>query len=272
MGLMHFSFLSQSLGFHTNVYIILPNEGNHKTKKYPVLYLLHGGAGNAQDWLRYTSIERYAEEHDIAVVMPEVGGSSFYGDMVHGYPYYTYLTYELPMIVNCFFPISDKREERFVAGLSMGGYGAFKWAFDQPEYFGAAANFSGISFTDEIFDESRGGFAMHAKTDPKGICNLVWGGYHKMLGTKNDTRYMITHAIESKADLPKLYAAIGKEDFSYEYAKRYLRYMKENGIKVEYSEMEGSHEWKVWDKAVQEFISWAIAVSNKKDVVFHEID
>lgn len=261
MGLMHFSFLPQSLGFHTNVYVILPHDSSKAIKPYPVLYLLHGGAGNAQDWIRYTSIERYAEEHEIAVVMPEVGGSSFYGDMVHGYKYYTYLTEELPMVLNCFLPISNKREERFVAGLSMGGYGAYKWAFDRPEYFGAAANFSGISFIEEIFDESRGEFARHARKDPKGICNLVWGGLENMLGTKNDTRYMVTHAIETQADLPRLYAAIGTEDFSYDCAKRYLSFLKENGIEVEYEEMSGAHEWKVWDAAIQHFIPWAL----KKD-------
>ncbi len=261
MGLMHFSFLPQSLGFHTNVYVIVPHDSSKAIKPYPVLYLLHGGAGNAQDWIRYTSIERYAEEHEIAVVMPEVGGSSFYGDMVHGYKYYTYLTEELPMVLNCFLPISNKREERYVAGLSMGGYGAYKWAFDQPEYFGAAANFSGISFIDEIFDESKGEFARHARKDPKGVCNLVWGGLENILDTKNDTRYMVTHALETKADLPRFYATIGTEDFSYDCALRYIAFMKENGIEVEYEEMSGAHEWKVWDAAIQNFIPWAL----KKD-------
>ncbi len=258
MGLMHFSFLPQSLGFHTNVYIILPHDSSKERKPYPVLYLLHGGAGNAQDWIRYSCIERYAEENEITVVMPEVGSSSFYGDMVHGYKYYTYLAEELPMVLNCFLPISNKREERFVAGFSMGGYGAFKWAFDHPEYFSAAGNLSGISFLEEIFDEERGEFAKHAKTDPKGICNLVWGGFEQLKDTKNDTRYMVTHAIEKGDDLPRLYAAIGREDFSYDCAQNYLAFLKSKGIEIFYEEMEGGHEWKVWDAAIQHFIPWAL--------------
>jgi putative tributyrin esterase len=262
MGLMHFSFLPESLGFHTNVYIILPYDSSMEMKPFPVLYLLHGGAGNALDWIRNTSIERYAEENGIAVVMPEVGGSSFYGDMVHGYKYYTYMTEELPMVLNCYFPISNKREERFVAGLSMGGYGAFKWAFDKPEYFSAAANFSGFSLMDEIFNENTSPFAKMERTDEKGICNLVWGGFENMLGTKNDTRYMVTHAIESKADLPRLYASIGTEDFSYQYAKRYIEFMRSNGLEVKYEEMEGTHQWKVWDVAIKHFIEWALGKEN----------
>lgn len=258
MGLMHFSFLPQSLGFHTNVYVILPFDSKKVKKDYPVLYLLHGGGGNAQDWIRYTSIERYAEENEIAVIMPEVGGMSFYGDMVHGYKYYTYITQELPMVLNCFLPISDKREDHFVAGLSMGGYGAYKWAFDKPEFFAAAANLSGISFTEDIFDENRGEFERQAKQDQRGICNLVWGGYENMVGTKNDTRYMVTHAIETNADLPRMYASVGTEDFSYEYAKKYLEFMKSSGIEVEYLELPGGHEWKVWDEAIRRFIPWAL--------------
>ena len=255
MGIMHFSFLPESLGFHTNVYVILPYDSSKEMKPFPVLYLLHGGAGNAQDWIRYTSIERYAEDNQIAVVMPEVGGSSFYGDIVHGYKYYTYMTEELPMVLNCFLPLSDKREEHFVAGLSMGGYGAFKWAFDKPEFFSAAANLSGFSLTDEIFNTDEGPFAKNAE---QGVCNLVWGGFENMLNTKNDTRYMVTHAVESKADLPRMFAAIGTEDFSYDYAQKYIQFVRNSGIEIEYEEMPGGHEWKVWDVEIQRFIRWAL--------------
>ncbi len=255
MGLMHFSFLPQSLGFHTNVYVILPYDSSMEIKPYKVLYLLHGGAGNAQDWTRFTSIERYAEEHKIAVVMPEVGGSSFYADMVHGYKYYTYLTEELPMVLNCFLPLSDKREDRFVAGLSMGGYGAFKWAFDKPEYFSAAANFSGFSFIDEILSED---LATLTKRDKQGISALAWGSIEKLLGTKNDTRYMVTNAVANNADLPRLYTVMGTEDFSYDHGQRYIEFMRSQGIEVEYNEMPGAHEWKVWDVAVNKFIEWAL--------------
>lgn len=258
MGLMHFSFLPQSLGFHTNVYIVLPYDSSMDLKPYKVLYLLHGGGGNAQDWIRYTSIERYAEKNKIAVVMPEVGGSSFYADMVHGYKYYTYLTEELPMVLNCFLPLSNKREDRFVAGLSMGGYGAYKWAFDKPDYFSAAGNFSGFSFTDELFKIDLGPLSKEDKNGQNGICNLVWGSYENMLGTKSDTRYMVDNAVKNKLDLPRMYAAIGTEDFSYEYGKRYLDYMRSKGIDVEYDEMPGAHEWKVWDIAVNKFIKWAL--------------
>jgi putative tributyrin esterase len=102
-----------------------------------------------------------------------------------------------------------------------------------------------------------GPLSKEAKLGEKGICSLVWGSFENMLGSKNDTRFMVSNAIKNKLDLPRMYAAIGTEDFSYELGKRYLEYMRSNGIEVKYEEMPGAHEWKVWDIAIHNFIKWA---------------
>ena len=78
---------------------------------------------------------------NLIVIMPGAE-RSFYADMEHGYKYWTYISEELPSIMKSFFPISDKREDTFVAGLSMGGYGAMKLAFNHPERYAAAASLS----------------------------------------------------------------------------------------------------------------------------------
>lgn len=265
MGLMHFSYLSKTLGYHTNIYIILPidnfNSGNksykeayQEVKPFKTLYLLHGGGGNAQDWIRFTSIERYAQEHNIAIVMPEVGGMSFYTDMLHGYNYFTYLTEELPEIMQSIFPLSDKREDRYVAGLSMGGYGAFKWAFRKPEFFAAAAGLSGISLIAELFKET--GFESTDPKDENSILYLNWGGLDKLEGSPDDTKYLIEWAAKEKLNLPALYVCIGTEDFSYEYTKRYIEYARENGIDITYEEGPGKHDWKFWDTYIQRVLDW----------------
>ena len=93
----------------------------------PVLYLLHGLSAAHTAWLRNTSIDRYAAARGLAVVMPQVQ-RSFYADEVHGGRYWTFLFEELPEVVGSFFRVSGRREDTFVAGLSMGGYGALKWA------------------------------------------------------------------------------------------------------------------------------------------------
>jgi S-formylglutathione hydrolase FrmB len=117
-------------------------KGVRSEGKYPVLYLLHGLSDDYTIWQRRTSIERYVADMEIAVVMPDAD-TSFYSDMVHGRKYWTFLSEELPEIVHDFFPnISEKREDTFVAGLSMGGYGAYKLALGT-DRFAAAASLSG---------------------------------------------------------------------------------------------------------------------------------
>ena len=86
--------------------------------------------------------ERYVEGLNLAVIMPAVQ-NSFYTDMVHGGKFLTFLTEELPAMLHDLFPLSTERADTFVAGLSMGGYGAFKLALTRPDLYAAAASLSG---------------------------------------------------------------------------------------------------------------------------------
>ena len=112
MGLLHFDYLSQVLGYHTNLYFILPACTHKGEAPAATLYLLHGGSGNGMDWIRYTSIERYADKYNIAVVLPEVDGSCFYADMKHGYKYFTYLTDEVVAVAEGLLPVNKEPEKR----------------------------------------------------------------------------------------------------------------------------------------------------------------
>src|SRR5690348_3177908 len=140
MALVRCDYFSDVLGFGTSMTLILPE--NTTGGPFPTLYLLHGLSDDDTAWLRRTSIERYVDELGLAVVMPAVH-RSFYTDEYYGRPYWTFVTEELPRIAGRFFRLSDRREDTFVAGLSMGGYGAFKWALRHPERFAAAASLSG---------------------------------------------------------------------------------------------------------------------------------
>ena len=257
MGMLHFDYLSQVLGYHTNLYFILPACTHEGKAPAATLYLLHGGAGNGMDWMRYTSIERYADKYNIAVVMPEVDGSCFYADMKHGYDYFTYLTEEVVAVAEGLLPVNKEPEKRLVAGLSMGGYGAFKWAFNRPEFFSAAANLSGISFIMDIFGGD--GFATKDAEDKCGPVALNWGSLDELRGSMNDSKEWIDKAVREGTKLPKLFAAIGTEDYSYKLSCDYLQYCKEQGIEVHYEEMPGQHEWSVWDTMIERFMAWALA-------------
>ncbi|MDR2747722.1 MAG: esterase family protein, partial [Treponema sp.] len=131
MALMELDFYSEVLGFQNQAYVILPQKesgvgirgGGAKKSRYPVLWLLHGASDDHTIWLRRTSIERYVAPLGIAVIMPNAHLSS-YVNMAHGQRYQDFLTGELPRIMREFFALSDKREDNWVAGLSMGGAGA----------------------------------------------------------------------------------------------------------------------------------------------------
>ena len=149
MALLRCDFFAETLGLSTSMTVILPQETSRQigmsgsvSEDVPVLYLLHGLSDDDTIWSRRTSIERYVAPLGIAVVMPQVH-QSFYSDEVHGLPFWTFLTEELPDLVHGFFRTSTRREDTFVAGLSMGGYGAMKWALREPYRFAAAASLSG---------------------------------------------------------------------------------------------------------------------------------
>ena len=142
MALIHCHFASEVLGLNRSMDVILPHDLPPRKaagRKAPVLWLLHGLSDDHTAWQRRTSIERYASERGLAVVMPSVD-RGFYTDMAAGPRWWTHVSEELPRLVAAMFPVSARREETFVAGLSMGGYGAFKLALRQPRRFAAAAS------------------------------------------------------------------------------------------------------------------------------------
>src|SRR3954453_18764775 len=141
MALLRVDWFSEVLEVGTSTVVLLPQQtaaqigvessGTVAAQGFPTLYLLHGLSDDATAWTRYTSIERYATAAGLAVVMPQVG-RSFYTDGANAGRWWTHVSQEVPRVMREFFRLSDRREDTFVAGLSMGGYGALKWALQQP--------------------------------------------------------------------------------------------------------------------------------------------
>lgn len=146
MAVLQLDMYSYELAMNTQAAVLLPERRGvpHRSREgapYPVLYLLHGHGQDHTSWLRLTRIESYLQNSDVIVVMPN-GSRGCYVDGAYTHRYGTYLTEELPLALKNWFHISPRREDTFIAGMSMGGYGALRAAMSHPELYAAAAGMS----------------------------------------------------------------------------------------------------------------------------------
>jgi len=235
MALLHVNFFSETLGMQMQMDVTLPQTKD--SEPYPVLYLLHGMSDDHTIWQRRTSIERYVDSKRLAVVMPSTH-LGFYTDMAHGLKYFTFIGIELPQICRNFFPrMSAKREDNFIAGLSMGGYGAFKFALSLPETFCAAASLSG---------------ALDIRPGKSTIGPLFDNIFGEEFDDKNDLFYLAKNCNPK----PKLYMWCGTEDFLYQANVKMKPYLEELGYDLTYEESTGDHQWKYWDEKIQTVLNW----------------
>lgn len=261
MALIHCDFSSETLGMACSMCVILPQQTTAQigmdsvagTGKHPTLYLLHGLSDDHTIWQRRTSIERYVADKGIAVVMPAVG-RSWYTNMVHGLNYWDFISEEVPALAQQFFPLSDRREDNFVAGLSMGGYGAFKLALRCPEKFAAAASLSGAL---NIARRAEGD-----EPDWNHEFANIFGDPKNMVGSENDLFHLASELVKSGAPAPRLFQACGTEDFLHEDNQKFRDHAAKIGLDVTYEDGPGTHNWGFWDQWIQRVLDWMRTANN----------
>ena len=205
--------------------------------RFPVLYLLHGFGNNHAQWTGYTNVEMYAEERRIAVVNLSAENKAY--AHVAGDNFMRFIDEELPAFLKNYFPISDKPEETYIAGLSMGGYGAYLHGLTHPERFRAI-----------------GAFSAAVSIDPDTF-NISPFGKRTMPREENDIFLLAKKVKDDGRKFPKIYASCGTEDGLYKADKEYADLLKELGADVTWDEMEGyGHEWRFWDAQVERFLDW----------------
>ena len=256
MALMHVKFFSDTLGMCVEMDAIIPQATNGQIGMtgiadggpYQTLYLLHGMSDDHTIWQRRTSIERYASELGLAVIMPSTQ-LGWYTDMYHGLKWWTYISDELPKICRKFFPLSDKREDTFAAGLSMGGYGAAKLGLRAGETFSNVATLSGG--LDMRMSKDR------LNSDPGELefWTNVFGPPEDFAGGEND---LLALAEKRKAAgmMPRVYQWCGTEDFLYEGNLTFRDCLRNLGYDLTYEEGPGDHQWKYWDEKIQRVLEW----------------
>ena len=190
MALITMNYNSPTIGMHQNLTIILPEDvtffdSSTTAKQLQSMLLLHGLSSDETTYIRYTSIERYANEHQLAIIMPNVDHSG-YANMVYGHSYYDYIL-EIYEYVHQILPLSRNREDNFIAGHSMGGYGTIKFALTQSDKFAKAAPLSAVFEAQRFIDLDWTDFSPQSIT----------GNNTQIKGTELDTYYLLDQAIDA---------------------------------------------------------------------------
>ena len=256
MILNEVNFFSETVGLLSTMVVLLPQRTladakNKRTPTYKTLYLLHGHSDDHTAWMRWSSIEKYADGLNLAVVMPAVH-LSFYNDMAYGPAYWQFISEEVPTLVRDMFSLSAKREDNFVAGLSMGGYGAFKMALTHPERFAAAASLSGAVDIVEVVREE--------KDDPGNKAwqlemRNVFGDLSKVPGSRHDL-FALAKKVSKAPVRPRLFQCCGTEDGLYPQNVRFRDAVRKLPLDLTYEEGPGEHNWAYWDRMIQRVLEW----------------
>lgn len=272
MSLLTLDFESQYMGGNQNVNIILPSKPKSedcttfysKPIKCKVLWLLHGTFGGYSDWIRKTNIERYVEDKDLIVVMPGIGNADY-----RNWPTFTigldaekYIVDELMPLIHNWLPASNKREDNFIAGLSMGGKGTLSFSIKYPHLFAKAAILSFIPYEMEsqvnyfntiynsnlnelINDDNE----WHAK-------QRLYNCIHNLGSVDNylNSDYNLLKRLEEcdKNKLPKLLFTCGTEDSLFkDKIEPFKKFIKAKNLDTQFILGPGDHEWKVWDRDIK---------------------
>lgn len=272
MALIHFNFESEFLATNTDVNIILPDKPRELTpaefygsgKRYKVLWLLHGTFGDYTDWIRKSNIELYACERNLIVVMPSANNSNYvnWPNFCTGYNAWDYLFEELMPLVHNWFPASDKREDNFIAGLSMGGSGAMQYAVGHPEKFAGAASLSNapsnIRMMKEPAYDGKAGTADTASFNRR-VQNVVaaFGGLEAYKESVVNVWDKLPELIKS-GNLPKLYFCCGTDDtLIWKKYCEFKAYAEKIGLPATFEECPGyKHEWRFWDLFIQKALTF----------------
>lgn len=251
MALLQVNYLSKALFRTVPLNVILPVDRfdadsnqylNGKEHKYKTLYLLHGLLGNYTDWVSKTRIQTWAEEKNLAVVMPSGDNAFYLNSRTPWNDYETFIGEELVEVTRKMFPLSEKREDTFIAGLSMGGFGALRNGI---RYSTTFSHVAGLSSAVHIFEDTS-----------EEASNGLFDDKQRAAATDKNPRVAVEVMLSGKRPVPKFYMACGTEDDLFEANVAFRDFMQERGIAVTWDEGEFGHEWDFWDQQIKKVLDW----------------
>lgn len=263
MALFQADFFSPSLSRITTFNILIPNDilpgmrvGNpHYLRGIKTLFLLHGYSGSNKDWLTSSAVSELSIKYNLAVIMPS-GENSFYLDgKGTGKAFCQFIGKDLVEYTCKTFGLSDKREDIFIGGYSMGGFGALHSALVYPDTFGKVFALSSALIIHNI---------MNIPSDFKdGIADFeyyqsVFGDLENLETSENNPEYLIHKLIDKGVEIPEIYMFCGTEDFLIEQNRSFYQFLLEKRIDAKYEEHPGSHDWTFWNRYLESAVLWLL--------------
>ncbi len=293
MSVVELSFFSECLAKYTRVTVLLPMEASETGKfssEFKTLWLLHGMTCNNMTMHNSLGLDPLSDKYELAIVMPDAD-LSFYVNMKYGGDYFDYITDELPRYLQALLPLSREKKDNFIAGESMGGYGAFYLAMNKPGKYDAAASLSGpmdihdiakVLSTDELvakkpllvsdpekFDTFADEFSRKNDIPLELIrtlikqCNIrenrtfkaMFGENPELDGTDYDIFTLAKKLNASKEHL-RLLALCGTSDFHYPGNLRFKKSVRELNIDYTFIDGPGGHSWEFWNPHFEDVVRW----------------
>ena len=245
MAYLSCHFFSRYLAHQTQVCAVLPEPfADPHREEYPVLYLLHGRGDDCTSYVRNSSIERYAKEHQVVVVMPSAE-TSFYVDGRVGKRFFSYLTKELPLVARQWLPISEAKEDTFLAGLSMGGYGALKIGLTYPERFsGIGVLSAGIrpDLMPDFMPTEEENEILHE--------NVRLAPPEAPMAKEDIPAELLKKLVSEGKEVPAIFHMEGTEDMLYEMNQDFRKVAEKLPVPYHYEEWQGGHDLAFWEAAL----------------------
>ena len=253
MAIVEVNFHSECLNRMVTYKAIIPTEHSIKKQPYKTLYLLHGMFDNHNSWVTGTRIFHLAQQHRLAVITP-TGENSFYvDDKAREVLFGEFIGRELVEHTREMFHLSTKREDTFIAGLSMGGYGAVRNGLKYHDVFSLIAGLSSAFILDRILNSTPKNESL---LDRREYYTSIFGNLDELIGSDNDYKALIKKLKTEAVDIPKLYLACGTEDFLIEENRDYRDFLTNEMIDFTYIESPGAHDWNFWDTYIEKVIEW----------------
>jgi len=261
MAYFRIDYFSNALRRQASFEMLVPNdlradipgqESAYARRPMKTLFLLHGYTGKAGNWVP----EYLAQQYNFAIVMPSAENSFYLNGLSTGHAFETLVAEELVSYVRRTFGLAQGPEDTFIAGLSMGGFGALHTGLAHPDVFGKIGALSSALIVHEIARMKPG--------EDNGMANYEY--YRQCFGDlataeerECNPETLVKNLLAEGKKLPEIYQCCGTEDFLIENNRAFHRFLADAGVKHEYVEGPGQHDMAFWSEYIVKIVEWMFA-------------